>query len=1449
MPKLILLLLSSMLLLSGCKFKHDQNGPAAPQSIEETTSSFYLADRNLKLSATSKYGAFGLIPDQILEWKACLNTYSTNEPIIGHKFSVVTKDKLIKDELISEDDGCIYWTETIKPNPISQPKYLMLDRFIRSQGVQRGYIKVSMAINPWSAWYSSGSPLRSVIDPSRNQSLPSDILYGEEAMLHLTGDHMFSASFKYEDKPTLWINNLDINVVDEGLIPGDKGKKSVQISFSPKVLVKDYLGNEIPMDVQEGEFDVVPYIFGRMESGEFAKVATLKTKDSKDLRAKFKAGRVSKTFNFVLEGTVDGRYELGISITPVNGPKHLRKFEGAFVIGSFRELDGKKTISLLSEFSNSIYSEYNLSDYTNKLTDDLSKFLPVKWSFSSLSIRFYGVDANLETNTERVVYFKAQTCISHPTRHAAAFNKDFKILMVKLPWESEDERKVAHVKTLGQTGCIEWQDRVWHSVYDIQKPIVASSTFIGPNNSRTELPFAINPWTTAWSFGSDGRFLNQIITTNEDMKNYCYDEKNDKYDCSQLDENKIERMSDRSKPARQRPEAIGQERKPEMFIRSFKFQRIGQQHLVNHQLDMKLKLNYRLTLDPYVLRPDSFDRGNPEVEPLRNGLYLLRMVLMTDGYIKERFKLDSKVLSTWQNVVKVRNGLIITDMDLFIQEHVALNHRASVYFQILPLDERLIYQDPSFMDALGIKFSNPNKLNDYYSYYKLDKAKLKDYQPSIKTFEKGSAPIHSETIEKQQEMASNVIKDFLQNYDYDNVGENGYLTTFDESSLEEFEKRFFIRLHRSKYAANLDKFIERTRVVYKRGSDTGVKKNIFLKPLIFYMKVVLNQDQMTGNLLSVTKNGSFDDIGQLWGREVFETNNGNSVVSSDVLASIIKKERDDYFKNLVDNKEYISKDMIYENQAKKDLKEFIKDQSLEYFEVSDHKSDIFGSPKKELPFSKYYKNSKKLITKVLFNNEYRFEPEIYTHNIKKAEPRISNNFIPTRFKDFTLEKSLPDSKDLATFLCKYMYSEYSNDILNIPKDKFFKTKLDYNPNDITSAHVEKSEFYINSTVGAIDRTCRSRPLELISIDKFYYSHTIDQENVKLRQGFSQNFNIHSGYNMGLTGYDSVYKNRTVSLTGNFGIDLLGFNALSKNLGNNGKFLIDGKAGLSWSKDFSAARAQSGEMRAGDSLTFTSGMYLVVLNSKIDLPLKSYQTCMNVKINKEGFFDLIRMAKKYNKWSLERLQDENISGNDEFQYIYNNILKEVFVNSELRKLFDVKKENGVERLDVDERDIAKFLDSGMLICSDRIDVPENESHIITEDYYMIYQHFKSFNSQQDPGDTRNDAWLTTLRGAADYKKFMHMIYHDGPKTASPCQIANLDHNTVVLDLLKYSYRNRTPSLNRIYHLLPNEDLSQYQLAYEGVNSFNDIVTEGWNPFSWQSWGQDLAESIKIDCTSN
>lgn len=1467
MPKILLILITLMLMLTGC-FKHEQKGPATPVSQEESTASFYLGDRSLSLSPASSYGPFGLIPDQILSWKACLKTYN-NEPIVGHKFSVVTKDKLIKDNVISEDDGCIYWSEELRPNPISQPKYLMLDRFIRSEGAQRGYIKISMAVNPWNTYYNSGAQLRTVIDATRNEKLPSDILYGEEAQLHLTGDHMFSSSFKYEERPTLWIDKVNINVIEEGLIPGKKSKKKVNISFNPKVIVRDYEGNELTLNVKEGEFDVVPYIFGRMESGEFAKVASLKTETSKDLRAQVRAGRVANTYEFILDNLVDGRYELGLKVTPVNGPKHLRKFEGAFIIGDYFQLDNAKTVELIPEFTSKRYENYTLDDYTVSLTEDLSKFLPVEWQISPLDIRFYGVDTNLETNTERVVYFKARACISHPTRHRVVFNKNFKILMVKLPWETEEERKVADVKVRGQSGCIEWQDRIWHSVYDVQRLIVDTATFIGPNGSRKEIPFAINPWTTGWSFGGDGRFLNQKVTTNGEMKNYCdkkYEGDEMHLDCSGLTSDHYEKMSNRSRPTHERPESVGPSKRPEMFIRSFKLQKIGHKHLVNNQLDMKIKIKYRLTLNPYVLRPDSFDRGVPDVEPLRNGLYLLRMVLMTNDDVKKRFNLENNVLSTWQNVVKVKNSMIITDLDLFIKEHVALNNRASVYFQILPLDERKIFQDPSFMDALGIKFSDPDKLEKYYDYYGLNKEKLKDYEPKIQTFENPSEkPVsYTMSIDELKQHAAQTVRSFFKDFNYEKTYRDGYLATYDESQLEEFEKHYFVRLHKNQYAANIDQYIEKSGMVYDEKPGAGVYKNILLEPLIFHMKVMLNENTMSGDLLPISGDkGDYTDIGQLWGREVFDSLDKDIEVTNDTLAYIIQNESEKYFKSLQSEKEFLTKEQIYQNEALEDLKGFVKHNNFKYFEISDKKFDVFGNTKQLFPALYNSPLKKEMLLSALTTKNYQFQDEIYSndHNLKDAPPRVNygsdfpypSNEIKKKIESYRSHPDFADEKDIATYFCKYMYSDFSNEILDIPADKFLNLTLDDSDSDLVHPQIKKRNgfnLFLPDVISRLNTSCITRPLDFISIDKFYYTHIIDQENVEFRQGISQNFNIHTGHYLGLSGYDSVYRNRTVSATAQFGIA-----GDFEFMGSKGMFFnqspVKGKVsgGVGWSKDYSAARAKSGEMVVGDRLQFTTGMYLVVLNTQIDIPVKRFQSCMTIKINKEGFLKHIGMHYNYKKWVGERFDKDALEYRaDEFEYIYHQVLKKVFVNSELRNLIPEKEVNGQKMLDIDERDLAKFLDSGIMLCSEAIDVPVDDEFVLMENYYMMYQHFKPPNSQQDTGDIKNDPWLITLRGASDYKKFMSMIYKEGPQTATPCQMHKLDYNEAVIDLLKYSYRNRMPSMGRVYHLLPQDDLSQYLLTYDDFNGYGDIFLGHMNPFGWQSWGEDLSKKIEIECTT-
>lgn len=97
------------------------------------------------------------LPDQKrFYFKVCILSMAKSEPVRAHRFEItgIPRPQLPAQNLKTDSFGCLNWEETISFDPLTEPRFLALERTLHPApgSIHRGTRTFKMAIHPWSGF-------------------------------------------------------------------------------------------------------------------------------------------------------------------------------------------------------------------------------------------------------------------------------------------------------------------------------------------------------------------------------------------------------------------------------------------------------------------------------------------------------------------------------------------------------------------------------------------------------------------------------------------------------------------------------------------------------------------------------------------------------------------------------------------------------------------------------------------------------------------------------------------------------------------------------------------------------------------------------------------------------------------------------------------------------------------------------------------------------------------------------------------------------------------------------------------------------------------------------------------------------------------------------------------------------------------------------------------------
>ena len=165
-------------------------------------------------------GADGLIKKFNLNLKTCLRDYiKQDNPIQNIRFTIEyyknqedrKKGSLTKTEAVSNTSGCIQWQEQYDYKYTAKPLWIGLERRIKKEkGAYTGEVNISMAVNLWLSDRDRSSGLPYILDIRSEYSRGDSLL--KETQNYEQDGLKYLSEIKQEDKPLLWVPDVDIQV-------------------------------------------------------------------------------------------------------------------------------------------------------------------------------------------------------------------------------------------------------------------------------------------------------------------------------------------------------------------------------------------------------------------------------------------------------------------------------------------------------------------------------------------------------------------------------------------------------------------------------------------------------------------------------------------------------------------------------------------------------------------------------------------------------------------------------------------------------------------------------------------------------------------------------------------------------------------------------------------------------------------------------------------------------------------------------------------------------------------------------------------------------------------------------------------------------------------------------------------------------------------------------------
>lgn len=245
----------------------------------------------------------------------------------------------------------------------------------------------------------------------------------------------------------------------------------------------------------------------------------------------------------------------------------------------------------------------------------------------------------METSTERTIRYRVITRVSNPLTQGQPV-RDIEFLVEKSDGSSVKYRTNAQ-------GDLIFTDTIHHTYFAPERYMLKVVRISHSSGFSKRLAIIFNPWdNNGFTFARDLRGVNKQTIAQVNL---------------------VERP------------------KSELLLTQFQWGTQKFRYEVDNFLNLKIFKTFNLTLNPRVLRYSSLTEGRNRDEPLRAGIYLMKVAIQKDY----RF-LDGKPMEyviAVRKLVRVRNGVINEPVEMEFRDFRLLKLRTNLMIELATIDE------------------------------------------------------------------------------------------------------------------------------------------------------------------------------------------------------------------------------------------------------------------------------------------------------------------------------------------------------------------------------------------------------------------------------------------------------------------------------------------------------------------------------------------------------------------------------------------------------------------------------------------------------------------------------------------------------------------------------------------------------------------------------------------
>jgi len=275
-----------------------------------------------------------------------------------------------------------------------------------------------------------------------------------------------------------------------------------------------------------------------------------------------------------------------------------------------------------------------------EIVKDQSFLSPEIYIQENLKLSFSRFDN--ETTTQRDVVFDVTVCLKRTDDKKIGK----KIIEVHKIRSKNGTRQIAK-RPLMSNQCVTWEDSFRHKYFmperKVLKKFLLKNSDLGLNE---DVPVLINPWDFGWTFGRYASLQEKEVL-------------------------------DREKAAIRPPSKF--------YLRDYRFVEEGVSYKVDDELTLTQSTKLRFSLDVKVERSSSQTKGVNQVEKLRKGQYLFRILVRRNNF--ENIEKAHEYITHAQTITTVIDGNLIADIELPILDQGLLRSRNRILIELATVHE------------------------------------------------------------------------------------------------------------------------------------------------------------------------------------------------------------------------------------------------------------------------------------------------------------------------------------------------------------------------------------------------------------------------------------------------------------------------------------------------------------------------------------------------------------------------------------------------------------------------------------------------------------------------------------------------------------------------------------------------------------------------------------------